>query len=48
MTLVVNDLLTVLGMALVGREHSSCLFSNFTLWKEMLDTGCKEAASEMV
>lgn len=48
MTLAVNDLLTVFGMALLGRGHSSCLFSNSTLWKEMLDTGCKEAASEAV
>lgn len=47
MTLAVNDLLTIFGMALPGREHSSYLFSNFTLQK-MLDTGCEEAASEAV
>lgn len=47
MTLAVNDLLTVFGMALQGRGHSSYLFSNFTLQK-MLDTGCEEAVSEAV
>lgn len=47
MTLVVNDLLTVFGMALPGRGHSSYLFSNFTLQK-MLDTGCEEAVSVTV
>lgn len=44
MTLAVNDLLTVFGMALVGRGHSSCLFNNFALRKEALE----EAASEAV
>lgn len=48
MTLAVNDLLTVFGMAPVGRGHSSCLFSNFTLSKERLDTVCEEAASKAV
>lgn len=47
MTLAVNDLLTVFGVALQGRGHSSYLFSNFTLQK-MLDTGCEEVVSEAV
>lgn len=34
MTLAVNDLLRVFCMALVGRGHSSHLFSNFILRKE--------------
>lgn len=45
MTLAVNDLLTVFGMALPGRGHSSYLLGNFTLQK-MLYAGCEEAASE--
>lgn len=47
MTLAVNDLLIVFGMALQGRGHLSYLFSNFTLQK-MLDPGCEEAVSEAV
>lgn len=42
MTLAVNDLLTVFGMAPVGRGHSSRLFSNFTLGKEMLRGGSEQ------
>lgn len=34
MTLAVNDLLIVFCMALVGKRHSSHLFSNFKLQKE--------------
>lgn len=45
MTLAVNDLLTVFGMALLGRGHLSYLLNNFTLQK-MLYTVCEEAASE--
>lgn len=43
-----QDDLTVFGVALMGRGHLSCLFRNLRLQKEMLDTGCEEAASETV